>query len=76
MGTEAPASSDEVNNITDSISRLDASGIPHTEKDQYEKNQFSVPSKSECKCGMPLCICETQVETVPVSLQERIFFVH
>lgn len=68
-GTEAPASSDAVNNITDSISRLDANGVPRTENDQYEKKQFSVPSKSECKCGMPLCICETQVETVSVSSQ-------
>ncbi|XP_019197004.1 PREDICTED: hepatocyte growth factor-regulated tyrosine kinase substrate [Ipomoea nil] len=69
MGTDAAASSDEVNNITDSISRLDVSGVPRTENDQNEKKQFPVPSKSECKCGMPLCICETQVETVPVSLQ-------
>lgn len=73
MGTDAAASSDEVNHITDSISRLDVSGVPRTENDQNEKKQFPVPSKSECKCGMPLCICETEVETAPVSLQERIF---
>nr|GMC50047.1 hepatocyte growth factor-regulated tyrosine kinase substrate [Ipomoea batatas]GMC53929.1 hepatocyte growth factor-regulated tyrosine kinase substrate [Ipomoea batatas] len=65
MGTDAAASSDEVNHITDSISRLDVSGVPRTENDQNEKKQFPVPSKSECKCGMPLCICETEVETAP-----------
>lgn len=41
----------QVNAVTDSISRLDISSVPDTVK-------TSPPSISECKCGMPLCICE------------------
>ncbi|CAH9077053.1 unnamed protein product [Cuscuta europaea] len=70
VGTGAPSSSDEVSNIADSFSRLEVDQVPDTENDQCEK-QSSMSSKSECKCGMPLCICEAQVQDDPVNLQSK-----
>ncbi|KAI3443493.1 hypothetical protein Pfo_000158 [Paulownia fortunei] len=47
----------EVNAVTDSISRLDISTVSDTKAEiSAEKSPF--PGISECKCGMPLCICE------------------
>ncbi|KAH6779203.1 Ankyrin repeat family protein [Perilla frutescens var. hirtella] len=47
----------EVNAATDSVSRLDISNVSDTKPEvSAEKSPF--PSISECKCGMPLCICE------------------
>ncbi|KAK6147528.1 hypothetical protein DH2020_018440 [Rehmannia glutinosa] len=51
------ATPNEVNAITDSISRLDISAVSDTKPEvSTEKSPF--PGISECKCGMPLCICE------------------
>ncbi|RAL43677.1 hypothetical protein DM860_017533 [Cuscuta australis] len=62
VGTEAPSSSDEVSNIADSVSRLNVGQVLDAGNAHCEK-EFSMPSKSVCKCGMPLCICEAQEET-------------
>ncbi|KAK6147522.1 hypothetical protein DH2020_018434 [Rehmannia glutinosa] len=51
------ATPNEVNAVTDSISRLDISAVSDTKPEvSTEKSPF--PGISECKCGMPLCICE------------------
>ncbi|KAK4414929.1 hypothetical protein Salat_2599900 [Sesamum alatum] len=52
----APATPNEVNALTDSISRIDISKVSDNKPQLAEKSPF--PGISECKCGMPLCICE------------------
>ncbi|KAL0338823.1 UNVERIFIED_CONTAM: hypothetical protein Sangu_1404400 [Sesamum angustifolium] len=52
----APATPNEVNAVTDSFSRIDISKVSDNEPEVAEKSPF--PGISECKCGMPLCICE------------------
>ncbi|KAL1547886.1 hepatocyte growth factor-regulated tyrosine kinase substrate-like [Salvia divinorum] len=47
----------EVNAVTDSISRLDIGGVSDL-KPEVSSEKSAFPSISECKCGMPLCICE------------------
>ncbi|KAL2559648.1 Uncharacterized protein Fot_04387 [Forsythia ovata] len=54
---DAPASSNGVSVIMDSVSRLDihtAAGV----KLEQTAERLPVPGISECKCGMSLCICE------------------
>lgn len=51
------ASSDGVNNITDTISKLDIDGNVDS-KTLPSADNNPVSGIKECKCGMPLCICE------------------
>ncbi|KAK6131722.1 hypothetical protein DH2020_034519 [Rehmannia glutinosa] len=51
------ATPNEVNAVTDSISRLDISAVSDT-KPEVSAERSPFPGISECKCGMPLCICE------------------
>ncbi|KAL3520417.1 hypothetical protein ACH5RR_018566 [Cinchona calisaya] len=63
----APAVSNRSSIVTDAITRLDISPVIDMEKDP-PVNQTSVQSIPECKCGMPLCICEAPAapkDTVP-----------
>ncbi|KAE8681004.1 RING-H2 finger protein ATL3-like [Hibiscus syriacus] len=46
-----------VDSITDEVSRLDINAVGGSETDTTAKQQ-SVASTPDCKCGMPLCICE------------------
>ncbi|PIN13872.1 hypothetical protein CDL12_13504 [Handroanthus impetiginosus] len=51
------ATPNAVNAVTDSISRLDVSTVSDAKPEVSGENS-PFPSISECKCGMPLCICE------------------
>ncbi|CAL1390101.1 unnamed protein product [Linum trigynum] len=61
------ATSDSVNSITDQVSRLDVGAEVEPIKNpsaQYQSHATVI----DCKCGMPLCICEAPTattETVP-----------
>lgn len=64
--------SNEVNAATDSISRLDIGNLSDT-KPEVSAEISPIPSISECKCGMPLCICEAPAPSkVSMSPQARI----
>ncbi|XP_051150457.1 uncharacterized protein LOC127264908 [Andrographis paniculata] len=52
-----PATPTEVNVASDSISRLDLNRVSDTKTNISADNNYS-SGVSECKCGMPLCICE------------------
>ncbi|KAL7096195.1 hypothetical protein ACP275_10G067600 [Erythranthe tilingii] len=52
-----PSTSNEVNAVTDSISRLDIGAVSDT-KPEVSTGKSPLPEVPECKCGMPLCICE------------------
>ncbi|XP_027088824.2 uncharacterized protein [Coffea arabica] len=53
----APAISNGTTVVTDAISRLDINPVTEMEKEP-PVDRASVQSTLECKCGMPLCICE------------------
>ncbi|GFP91960.1 putative ankyrin repeat protein pa3287 [Phtheirospermum japonicum] len=53
----AAATPNEVNVVRDSISRLDISTVSDT-KPEVGPKKSPFPGILECKCGMPLCICE------------------
>ncbi|KAJ9168126.1 hypothetical protein P3X46_019688 [Hevea brasiliensis] len=57
------ASSDAVNSVTDKVSILDI-GTETNSKTDTETQHYSVAGVIECKCGMPLCICEPPAPTV------------
>lgn len=71
---DAPASSIGVSVVADLGSRLDicaAAGI----KPEQTLERFPVPGISDCKCGMPLCICEAPAPPKDtVTLQARTLF--
>ncbi|GER41746.1 leucine-rich repeat/extensin [Striga asiatica] len=52
-----PANPNEINAVGDSISRLDISTVSDT-KPEAGTAKSSFPDIFECKCGMPLCICQ------------------
>ncbi|KAL3523233.1 hypothetical protein ACH5RR_016067 [Cinchona calisaya] len=52
-----PAVSNGTTVVTDSISRLDINPVAEMETESPVKQKF-VQGVLECKCGMPLCICE------------------
>lgn len=52
-----PGATNQVNAVTDLVSRLDISNVSVTKPEATTENS-PFPSISECKCGMPLCICE------------------
>ncbi|KAJ9557394.1 hypothetical protein OSB04_012008 [Centaurea solstitialis] len=51
--SDGAASVNGVNSVTDSVSRLDIGTSPNS-----DTRQSAVVSTPDCKCGMPLCICE------------------
>lgn len=53
----APSTTNQVNAVTDLVSRLDISNVSGNNPEASSENS-PFPSISECKCGMPLCICE------------------
>ncbi|THG19486.1 hypothetical protein TEA_007211 [Camellia sinensis var. sinensis] len=57
---DAPASLDGVNLVTDTVSRLDVSAVPDSNP-KPTAEQIPILGIVECKCGMPLCICEAPV---------------
>ncbi|CAI9765992.1 unnamed protein product [Fraxinus pennsylvanica] len=66
---DTPASSNGVNAVTDSVSRLDINVVADT-KSKPTAEKLPVPGILECKCGMPLCICEVPAPpTDSVTLQ-------
>ncbi|KAL2458843.1 Ankyrin repeat family protein [Forsythia ovata] len=68
---DTPASSNGVNAITDSVSRLDINVVADT-KSGPTAEKLPVPGILECKCGMPLCICEAPAPpTDSVTLQVK-----
>ncbi|CAJ1940627.1 unnamed protein product [Sphenostylis stenocarpa] len=57
-GKDVPqGSSDGANSVTDTISKLDINALVDSKSIPTANNNF-VSSIKECKCGMPLCICE------------------
>ncbi|XP_065850777.1 uncharacterized protein [Euphorbia lathyris] len=59
---DVEASSNAVNSVTDEVSRLDI----HAEADSKTEaatQHHSTVTAIECKCGMPLCICEAPAPT-------------
>uniref|UniRef100_A0A2P2JN13 Uncharacterized protein MANES_03G055100 n=1 Tax=Rhizophora mucronata TaxID=61149 RepID=A0A2P2JN13_RHIMU len=59
---DAQASSHGVNAITDEVSRLDI-GADAESKAERTVQHPSAASVVECKCGMPLCICQAPAPT-------------
>ncbi|KAI8018297.1 Vacuolar protein sorting-associated protein 27 [Camellia lanceoleosa] len=57
---DAPASLDGVNLVTDTVSRLDISAVADSNP-KPTAEQIPILGIVECKCGMPLCICEAPV---------------
>ncbi|CAA0821499.1 Ankyrin repeat family protein, partial [Striga hermonthica] len=56
-----PPAPNEINAVGDSISRLDISTVSDA-KSEVGAAKTSFPGISECKCGMPLCICEAPAQ--------------
>lgn len=54
---DEPAVSNGIGAVTDSIARLDFDSTTETKPEPTVK-QLSTQGLFECKCGMPLCICE------------------
>ncbi|GMI88532.1 hypothetical protein HRI_002522500 [Hibiscus trionum] len=51
-----------VDSVTDEVSRLDINAVVGSQTDATAKQQ-PVASIPNCKCGMPLCICEAPAPT-------------
>ncbi|KZV49025.1 hypothetical protein F511_09621, partial [Dorcoceras hygrometricum] len=67
-----PASPSAVNVITDSVSRLDI-GETAEAKPEVKIEKHSTPDILECKCGMPLCICEAPAPPIDdMTIQARV----
>jgi len=65
---------DGVDSITDKVSRLDIDTEKHPKPEPTTQNQ-SAAGVIECKCGMPLCICEAPAaKTDPVPMQVWFFY--
>lgn len=65
------ASSDEVNSVVDSVAALDINSNLDLKSDEPTAVHHSVVGISDCRCGMPLCICEAPaapMETVPLQV--------
>ncbi|PKA52298.1 1-phosphatidylinositol-3-phosphate 5-kinase [Apostasia shenzhenica] len=63
VGNNGHSSSDEVTTVVDGISKLDVDSgdAPKTKSTSRDP----VAGILDCKCGMPLCICEQTPEPVP-----------
>ncbi|KAI4335135.1 hypothetical protein L6164_013809 [Bauhinia variegata] len=70
-GKDVPqASSDGVNNVTNSISKLNIDENIHSKNASTVENK-PVSSNKECKCGMPLCICEAPAPSTDAVPQQN-----
>jgi hypothetical protein len=71
--TDNEGSPGNISSATESFSGLNLGegyGPSHTKKSSVE----SVPAPIECKCGMPLCICEApKSEPAPVKVGDDPF---
>lgn len=67
------AASDEVSALKDSFSALDVGAVADIKTKDTDKQTPAVDI-AECKCGMPLCICQvTATPTTSVTPQERTY---
>lgn len=67
--TKGDVSSDRVNAVTATVSRLDiGAGVDLKAEPTVEYQPVS--AISECKCGMPLCICEAPAPSVDAVPQQ------
>ncbi|KAK4367188.1 hypothetical protein RND71_015068 [Anisodus tanguticus] len=67
------ASANEVNALKDSFSALDVGAVADI-KTEDTINQTPAVGITECKCGMPLCICKvTATPTSSIAPQERTY---
>lgn len=70
-GKDVPqASSDEVNSVTHTISKLDIDANVVSKGIQAAENKL-VSGVKECKCGMPLCICEAPAPSSDALPQQK-----
>ncbi|CAO2841621.1 unnamed protein product [Amaranthus hypochondriacus] len=59
-------SADRIKSISEAVTRLDVNGdLDHNTKST--SLQPPVPTMPECKCGMPLCICEVSLPPAPAA---------
>jgi len=74
-GKGAPqTSSDRVNSITDAISELDIDANVDSKRKPTADNNLASGIK-ECKCGMPLCICQAPAPSSSALPQEVIILI-
>ncbi|XP_058756934.1 uncharacterized protein LOC131630153 isoform X2 [Vicia villosa] len=64
------ASSDGVNSITNAVSELDIDANVDSKRTPIADNKLA-PGVKECKCGMPLCICEAPATSSDALPQEK-----
>lgn len=70
-GKDVPqASSEEVNSVTDKISKLDIDANVDSKTVPTADNKL-VSGIKECKCGMPLCICEAPAPSSDAPPQQK-----
>ncbi|OIV95301.1 hypothetical protein TanjilG_07457 [Lupinus angustifolius] len=69
------ASSDGVNRVTHAISKLDIDANVDSKTKPNAENNQTVSSVKECKCGMPLCICEVIAPSSDSLPQQVIIFI-
>jgi hypothetical protein len=67
-------SSDGVNSITDAVSELDIDANVDSKRKPTADNNLASGVK-ECKCGMPLCICEAPPPSSSAVPQEVIILI-
>lgn len=71
IGDGVIASASEVNALKDSFSALDVSAVADIKTEDTVKQTPAV-GITDCKCGMPLCICQVTAEpTTSIPSQER-----
>lgn len=69
-GDGSGATVDTVNFTAESVSRLDINGdLEH----ETEPSPPPVSTNLECKCGMPLCICETSLPSTEAAPAQTVF---
>ncbi|KAM3233766.1 myotubularin-related protein 3 isoform X2 [Capsicum annuum] len=73
VGDGVIASANEVNVLKDSFSTLDVGAVADIRTEDTVKQTPAV-GITECKCGMPLCICQvTNAPTTSIAPQERTY---
>ncbi|PHU14000.1 hypothetical protein BC332_15205 [Capsicum chinense] len=73
VGDGVIASANEVNVLKDSFSALDVGAVADIRTEDTVKQTPAV-GITECKCGMPLCICQvTDTPTTSIAPQERTY---
>ncbi|XP_059292267.1 uncharacterized protein LOC132045717 isoform X2 [Lycium ferocissimum] len=72
IGDGMIASANEVNSLKDSFSALDVGAVADIKTKDTVKQTLPL-GITECKCGMPLCICQvTATQTTSVALQGKV----